>query len=177
METSKFSAQNGTIKANLICHYLQGHTHHINRTAASLLAAQLISGVDFDDYSGLFKNDDINQQSAYQMALALYIHRSDQNDVIELAVNLLQEIIISRGWESASVVILERLLSTIGDLSFKLEIEADLIDKVKKLINHQNEKVKLAAVKCLADLAASPNLAEQALTRFKSNFELFIIVN
>ena len=61
-------------------------------------------------------------------------------------------------------MILERLLSTIGDLSFKLEIESDLIDKVKKLINHQNDKVKLAAVKCLADLAASPNLSDQAIT-------------
>ena len=55
-------------------------------------------------------------------------------------------------------------MSTIGDLSFKLEIESDLIDKVKKLINHQNDKVKLAAVKCLADLAASPNLSDQAIT-------------
>ena len=55
---------------------------------------------------------------------------------------------------------MERLLATLGDLSFKIEIEADLIEKVKKMMSHNNEKVKLAAVKCLADLAASPNLKD-----------------
>ena len=74
-----------------------------------------------------------------------------------------------------SVVILERLLSTLGDLSFKIEIEMDLIDKVKKLINHQNEKVKLAAVKCLADLAASPNLTDQEIWINILFFSLYIL--
>ena len=50
---------------------------------------------------GLFDNEDINQQTAYQMALAIYIRRST-DDVIGLAVKLLQEIITSRGWESSS---------------------------------------------------------------------------
>ena len=62
--------------------------------------------------------------------------------------------------EPFKVVILERLLATLGDLSFKIEIESDLIEKVKKMMSHNNEKIKLAAVKCLADLAASPNLKD-----------------
>ena len=54
IEKSNFliQAQNG-VKAQLICHYLQGHTHRINRKAASLLASQLLLD-GFDHYEGNF---------------------------------------------------------------------------------------------------------------------------
>ena len=105
----------------------------------------------------LFKVADleINQQTAYQMALALFVSRDTNDDNIMVGISLLQELITSRGWESTSVIILERLLTSLGDLSLRIEVEEELIGRIKQCVGNKNEKVKIAAIKCVAKLAGS----------------------
>lgn len=105
----------------------------------------------------LFKVADleINQQTAYQMALALFVSRDTNDDNIMVGISLLQELITSRGWESTSVIILERLLTSLGDISLRIEVEEELIGRIKQCVGNKNEKVKIAAIKCVAKLAGS----------------------
>ena len=89
------------------------------------------------------------------MALALFVSRDTNDDNIMVGISLLQELITSRGWESTSVIILERLLTSLGDLSLRIEVEEELIGRIKQCVGNKNEKVKIAAIKCVAKLAGS----------------------
>ena len=89
------------------------------------------------------------------MALALFVSRDTNEDNIMVGISLLQELITSRGWESTSVIILERLLTSLGDLSLRIEVEEELIGRIKQCVGNKNEKVKIAAIKCVAKLAGS----------------------
>ena len=89
------------------------------------------------------------------MALALFVSRDTNDDNIMVGISLLQELITSRGWESTSIIILERLLTSLGDLSLRIEVEEELIGRIKQCVGNKNEKVKIAAIKCVAKLAGS----------------------
>ena len=126
----------------------------VNQKAA--IDDQLMTAIENQDKE-LFKVADleINQQTAYQMALALFVSRDTNDDNIMVGISLLQELITSRGWESTSVIILERLLTSLGDLSLRIEVEEELIGRIKQCVGNKNEKVKIAAIKCVAKLAGS----------------------
>ena len=97
------------------------HTRNVFSLANSIANESVENSANENRDKELFKVADleINQQTAYQMALALFVSRDTNDDNIMVGISLLQELITSRGWESTSVIILERLLTSLGDLSLR----------------------------------------------------------
>ena len=147
-----------------LTHLLQGHTFAINHAAASLLSAQMVA-TSFADFAPLFQtNHDQNQQSAQQVAVAMYCSRVDSEESLMAAVDLIQNLIVSSSWETHSVTVLERILTSLGNVSARVEIDTDLIDRVRKCLKHENDKVKIAAITAIAYFAGSQFLQSAEAT-------------
>ena len=86
-----------------LCHLLQGHTFGINLAAASLLASQM-AATSYEDFEALFSDShDHNRESAYQIAVAKYCRRVDDDQSMMVAISLIQTLIDSSVWDSQSV--------------------------------------------------------------------------
>lgn len=146
---------NSHARAEKLSHLMQGHTFGINRAAASLLASQMVAK-SFEEFEPLFEsNHDQSQESAYQIAIAMYCGRVDNDTSMMAAVTLIQSLIDSAAWETHSTVILERILTSLGQVSARVEIDSDLIGRVGKCLKHENDKVKIAAITTIAHFAGS----------------------
>jgi hypothetical protein len=66
-----------------------------------------------------------------------------------------------RGHPTHSSVILERHLTTLGQVSARIEIDGSLIDRVGLFLKHEHDKVKVAAMKAIAHFAGSKYLQSQ----------------
>ena len=59
-------------------------------------------------------------------------------------------------WTSHSGVVLERLLTCLGYVSSRVQIEKSLVEQTGKCLSHEHEKVKIAAIRALAHFSGSP---------------------
>ena len=65
----------------------------------------------YEDFEPLFSGQhDHNRESAYQIAVAKYCRRVENDQSMMVAITLIQTLIDTTAWESQSVKVLERTL-------------------------------------------------------------------